>query len=61
MITCICHNVSDKKINQICAEKNISSIGELKKEITICTQCKKCAPEIKAILKKHQLILPHDK
>lgn len=53
MITCICHNVSDKKINKICEEKTIHSISDLKKEINICTQCKKCAPEIKTIIKEH--------
>lgn len=54
MITCICHNVNDKTIQSIIIKKNIHTISELKKEITVCEQCKKCAPEIKEIIKANK-------
>lgn len=53
MIVCICHNVNEKKIIQILEEKKLSNLSSLKKEIKICEQCKKCAPEIKEIIKIH--------
>lgn len=54
MITCICHNVNDKTIKSIIDNKNIHTISALKKEITVCEQCKKCAPEIKEMIKLHK-------
>mgnify|MGYP002653417505 CR=1 FL=1 len=57
MITCVCNNISDKKINHILdsrIEKNqrIESIEELQKEIPICNNCGTCFCALKGIIEK---------
>ena len=55
MITCICHNVSDKKIKAILNEHNcsIKNLKDLKKHIPICQQCGKCKDEVKELIKQY--------
>lgn len=52
MIICVCHNVSDKKLNQIIEDKSIVSIKQLQKEVDICNQCKICACNLNNLIKK---------
>lgn len=52
MIICVCHNVSDKKLNKIIEDKPIVSIKQLQKEVDICNQCKICACDLNNLIKK---------
>ena len=55
MIICICHNVSDKKVQQVIQEKNVININQLKREVDLCNQCKRCACEINNLIKINKL------
>ena len=57
MITCICNNVSDKKIHavldaKILENKRIDSIEGLQKEFPICNNCGACYCALKGILEQ---------
>lgn len=54
MITCICFNVSDKKIAELVKNHHIHTLRDLQKEIRVCSQCGKCKPEIMHIIKDNK-------
>lgn len=55
MISCVCHNVSDKTIKKIVGEKAVTTIRQLQTEVAVCQQCKVCACDIQSIIKKTHL------
>lgn len=50
MIVCVCHNVSDHKIRKA-VEDGVSSMVELRKELSVGTCCGKCHSCAKGILR----------
>ncbi|HEY8608788.1 MAG TPA: (2Fe-2S)-binding protein [Noviherbaspirillum sp.] len=51
MIVCVCHNVSDRRIRQAVRE-GVSSMPELRAELSVGTCCGKCHSCAKTVLRE---------
>lgn len=52
MYICICKNVTDGQIRKAVREKGVGSVRGLRRELGVCGQCGKCAPEANAIIRR---------
>ena len=48
---CNCHNVTYKEIGLlVCNLKNIKSVEDLRRYVTVCRECSKCEADVKKII-----------
>jgi bacterioferritin-associated ferredoxin len=52
MIVCVCHNVSDRKI-QAAVEQGMSTMREMREELLVGTCCGKCHSCAKQVLREN--------
>jgi bacterioferritin-associated ferredoxin len=52
MYVCICKGISDRQIKRAVCENGACSVKCLAKQLGVATQCGKCAPLAKAIIKE---------
>lgn len=51
MYICICKKVTDRQIRQAVYQQDISNLRELRACLGACSQCGKCAPDAKEIIR----------
>ncbi len=52
MIVCVCHNVSERKI-QAAVDQGMSTMREMREELLVGTCCGKCHACAKQVLRDH--------
>lgn len=50
MIICVCNNVNENTLEDIIEQKELNTIDEIQKEISVCNQCKSCSSAINDII-----------
>lgn len=58
MIICICHNVNEKKINEVMDKHEVHTLKQLQSHLDICHQCRKCAIELRHIIHQKNQVEP---
>lgn len=53
MIICICNNVSEKEIKSALKINPVSSVEDLKQNISVCNQCETCYFAVKDLIDEH--------
>lgn len=49
MYVCICKAVTDKHIHRAVAGGKVSSVGDLRRELGVCTGCGKCGRNVRKV------------
>ncbi len=55
MYVCLCHGISDKKLQKLAIEDGVSSMREIRQCTSLGSQCGKCVKQAKQILSETQM------
>ncbi|WP_431604117.1 (2Fe-2S)-binding protein [Candidatus Methylocalor cossyra] len=53
MYICICNRVTDGEIRRAMDQRGPCTLRDLRRELGVCSQCGKCAPEVRRLLREY--------
>lgn len=54
MYVCICRNVTDRQVREAVTRHGVHNLRTLRKRLDACSQCGKCALEVKTLIREAQ-------